>query len=106
MDDQNQVELYGRGHRADRLDRRGLSALDTRLVELPDSYEILEPGETLDLLSYGRSEERRVGKESRHWGAEEGERKLVRPVAAGREPEPNDRGRFRGGDPPTQRSPA
>src|SRR5437773_6587387 len=54
MDDQNQVELYGRGHRADRLDRRGLSALDTRLVELPDSYEILEPGETLDLRSYGR----------------------------------------------------
>src|SRR5437773_1695526 len=54
MDDQNQVELYGRGHRADRLDRRGLSALDTRLVELPDSYEILEPGEALDLRSYGR----------------------------------------------------
>src|SRR5947208_11336423 len=54
MDDQNQVELYGRGHRADRLDRRGLSALDTRLVELPESSEILEPGEGLDLRSYGR----------------------------------------------------
>src|SRR5260370_12067544 len=51
MDDQNQVELYGRGHR---LDRRGPSALDSRVVELPDSYEILEPGEALDLRSYGR----------------------------------------------------
>src|SRR5258708_32200963 len=51
MDDQNQVALYGRGHR---LDRRGPSALDSRVVELPDSYEILEPGEALDLRSYGR----------------------------------------------------
>src|SRR6266853_159270 len=51
MDDQNQVELYGRGHR---LDRRGPGLLDSRVVELPDSYEILEPGEALDLRSYGR----------------------------------------------------
>src|SRR5258707_4124000 len=51
MDDQNQVALYGRGHR---LDRRGPSALDSRVVELPDSYELLEPGEALDLRSYGR----------------------------------------------------
>src|SRR5436189_5974837 len=51
MDDQNQVELYSRGHR---LDRRGPGALDSRVLELPDSYEILEPGETLDLRSYGR----------------------------------------------------
>ena len=51
MDDQNQVELYGRGHR---LDRRGPGVLDSRVVELPDSYEILEPGEALDLRSYGR----------------------------------------------------
>src|SRR5438093_12266506 len=51
MDDQNQVELYGRSHR---LDRRGPGALDSRIIELPDSYEILEPGETLDLRSYGR----------------------------------------------------
>ncbi len=51
MDDQNQVELYGRGHR---LDRRGPGVLDSRLGELPDSYEILEPREALDLRSYGR----------------------------------------------------
>src|SRR2546423_13934812 len=51
MDDQNQVELYSRGHR---LDRRGPGALDSRIIELPDSYEILEPGEGLDLRSYGR----------------------------------------------------
>ena len=51
MDDQNQVELYGRSHR---LDRRGPGALDSRVLELPDSYEILEPGEALDLRSYGR----------------------------------------------------
>ena len=51
MDDQNQVELYSRGHR---LDRRGPGALDGRVLELPDSYEILEPGEALDLRSYGR----------------------------------------------------
>ena len=51
MNDQNQVELYGRGHR---LDRRGPGLLDSRVVELPDSYEILEPGEALDLRSYGR----------------------------------------------------
>ncbi len=51
MDDQNQVELYSRGHR---LDRRGPGVLDSRVMELPDSYEILEPGEALDLRSYGR----------------------------------------------------
>src|SRR5438876_10665234 len=51
MDDQNQVELYGRGHR---LDRRGPGALDSHVLELPESYEILEPGEALDLRSYGR----------------------------------------------------
>src|SRR5437762_9378519 len=51
MDDQNQVELYSRGHR---LDRRGPGALDSRVRELPDSYDILAPGEALDLRSYGR----------------------------------------------------
>ena len=51
MDDQNQVELYGRGHRSE---RRGSGVLDTRVVELPDSYELLESGPPLDLLSYGR----------------------------------------------------
>jgi polysaccharide biosynthesis transport protein len=51
MGHQNQVELYGRAHR---LDRRGLDAFDGRVTELPDTYEILEPGEPLDLRSYGR----------------------------------------------------
>src|SRR6266699_844165 len=51
MDDRNQVELCGRGHR---LERRGPDALNTRMVELPDSYEILESDEALDLRSYGR----------------------------------------------------
>ena len=51
MEDQKQVELYGRGHR---LDRRGPGALDGRVVELPDSYEILESDEGLDLRAYGR----------------------------------------------------
>src|SRR4030081_1975109 len=51
MDDQNQVEVYGRRHE---LERRGPSALDARAVELPDSYEILESDEAVDLRSYGR----------------------------------------------------
>src|SRR5438309_4125200 len=51
MDDRDQVELYGRRHQ---LERRGPDALNTRIVELPDSYEILESGEALDLRSYGR----------------------------------------------------
>jgi polysaccharide biosynthesis transport protein len=51
MDDRNQVEPYGRGHR---LERRGADALNTRMVELPDSYEILESDEALDLRSFGR----------------------------------------------------
>jgi capsular exopolysaccharide synthesis family protein len=51
MDDKNQVELYGRDHR---LERRGPDALNTRVIEMPDSYEILESAEALDLRSYGR----------------------------------------------------
>src|SRR5229473_126144 len=51
MEDRNQVELYGRGHQ---LDRRGPGVLDCRVVELPDSYEILESDEGLDLRAYGR----------------------------------------------------
>src|SRR5580704_18942582 len=51
MDDKNQVELYGRDHR---LERRGPGALNTRVIEMPDSYEILESAEALDLRSYGR----------------------------------------------------
>jgi capsular exopolysaccharide synthesis family protein len=51
MDDKNQVELYGRDHR---LERRGPDAFNTRVIEMPDSYEILESAEALDLRSYGR----------------------------------------------------
>ena len=51
MADQNQVELYGRRHE---LERGRLGALDPRAVELPDSYEILESDEAVDLRSYGR----------------------------------------------------
>ena len=51
MEDQKQVELYGRGHRRD---RRGPGTLDGRVVELPDSYEILESDEGLDLRACGR----------------------------------------------------
>ena len=51
MDDKNQVELYGRDQR---LERRGPDALNTRVIEMPDSYEILESAEALDLRSYGR----------------------------------------------------
>jgi uncharacterized protein involved in exopolysaccharide biosynthesis len=52
MDEQNHVELFGRGHRPE---RRGAPSLDARIVELPDSYEILESGPPLDLRSYGRT---------------------------------------------------
>src|SRR2546423_10077206 len=51
MDDKNQVELYGRDHR---LERRGPDALNSRVIEMPDSCEILESAEALDLRSYGR----------------------------------------------------
>src|SRR6266581_4140301 len=51
MDDKNQVELYGRDQR---LERRGPDALNTRVIEMPDSYQILESAEALDLRSYGR----------------------------------------------------
>jgi polysaccharide biosynthesis transport protein len=56
MDDQNQVELYARGHRPE---RRASGLLDTRVLELPDSYELLESGPPLDLRSYGRILRRR-----------------------------------------------
>src|SRR6266481_5128272 len=51
MDDKNQVALYGRDHR---LERRGPDALNTGVIEMPDSYEILESAEALHLRSYGR----------------------------------------------------
>jgi len=51
MDDRDQVELYGRGHR---LERHGPDAHNTRIAEMPDSYEIFESDEAIDLRSYGR----------------------------------------------------
>jgi capsular exopolysaccharide synthesis family protein len=57
VDEQKQVELYGRGHRPE---RRGPGALDARVVELPDSYEILESDESVDLRSYGRAIRKRL----------------------------------------------
>ncbi len=51
MDDQKQVELFGRGHR---LEQHRPGALNTRDLELPDSYELLESDETINLRSYGR----------------------------------------------------
>ena len=50
MDDKNQVELYGRDHR---LERHGPDAVNTRVIEMPDSYEILESAEARDLRGYG-----------------------------------------------------
>src|SRR4029077_9109554 len=57
MGDQNQFELYNRGHRPE---RRGAGALETRVVELPESYEILESDAAFDLRSYGRTLRKRL----------------------------------------------
>jgi len=51
MNDQNQVELYGAPQR---FDRKAPGASYARVVEIPDSFEVLESGETLDVRSYGR----------------------------------------------------
>ena len=51
MHDQNQVELYGH---TQQFDRRGPGGPDARVIEIPDSYEILESDEPFDLRSYGR----------------------------------------------------
>jgi polysaccharide biosynthesis transport protein len=51
MTEQNKLDFYGRGPR---FGRRGLSFVDSRVVDLSDSYEILEPEEPLDLRAYGR----------------------------------------------------
>src|SRR5947199_6385438 len=50
MGEQNKVELYARDAR---FERAKLGHLDSRIVDL-DSYEILDPGELLDLRAYGR----------------------------------------------------
>ena len=51
MSDQNKVELYARGSR---FERGGPGLLDNRVVDVSDSYEIVEPEEPLDLRAYGR----------------------------------------------------
>ena len=51
MSEQNKVELYARDAR---FERARLGFLDHRIIDLSDSYEILEPDEPLDLRAYGR----------------------------------------------------
>lgn len=51
MDEQKRVERYGR---AQQIGRRGPIASDDRVVEIPDSYELLEVEEAFDVRSYGR----------------------------------------------------
>src|SRR5258708_38411112 len=51
MSHQKDVEVFGGGGQ---LARPAKSILETRITEFPDSYEILEPSETLDLSRYGR----------------------------------------------------
>jgi polysaccharide biosynthesis transport protein len=51
MNEPNKLDLYERGPR---FGRGGVSIVDNRIVDLSDSYEILEPEEPLDLRAYGR----------------------------------------------------
>lgn len=51
MSEPNKFELYKHGPR---LGRGGLNFVDSRIVDLSDSYEIIEPDEPLDLRGYGR----------------------------------------------------
>src|ERR1041384_428911 len=51
MSETNKLELYARGPR---FGRGGSSLVDNRIVDLSDSYEIVEPEEPLDLRAYGR----------------------------------------------------
>ncbi len=51
MGEHNNVELYARGAR---VKRAGLGFLDSRVVDLSDSFEIIEPEEPIDLRAYGR----------------------------------------------------
>ena len=57
MTDQNKLELYARGPR---FGRGGLNLRDHGVVDLSDSYEILEPEEPLNLRAYGRILRKRV----------------------------------------------
>ena len=51
MGEENKVELYAR---AERVARAGLGFLDNRVVDLSDSFEIVEPEEPIDLRAYAR----------------------------------------------------
>jgi exopolysaccharide transport family protein len=51
MGEQNKVELYGGGSRSN---GDGQGALENRVVEFADSYEVLEPNETLNFRAYAR----------------------------------------------------
>jgi polysaccharide biosynthesis transport protein len=51
MDEQKQVKRYGH---TQQIERRGPRGSDARVVEIPDSYELLEFDEPLDVRSYGR----------------------------------------------------
>lgn len=51
MSEPTKLELYTHGPR---FGRGGLSYADNRIVDLSDSYEIIEPEEPLDLRVYGR----------------------------------------------------
>src|SRR5215467_15521200 len=57
MNEPNKLEPYSR---APRFERVGRSFLDNRVLDLSDSYEILEPDEPLDLRAYGRILHKRV----------------------------------------------
>src|SRR6266576_2247561 len=51
MDEQKQVALYGS---AQQIERRGPRGSDVRVVEIPNSCELLEPDEAFDVRSYVR----------------------------------------------------
>ena len=57
MSEQNKLELYAQNPR---FGRAGLAFVDNRVVDLSDSYEIMEPGEPLDLRTYGRILRKRI----------------------------------------------
>lgn len=51
MNEPNKLELYTRGPRSG---RSALGSVDNRIVDLSDSYEIIEPDEAIDFRAYGR----------------------------------------------------
>jgi succinoglycan biosynthesis transport protein ExoP len=57
MDNERQVELFGRSQQIERRVPRGS---DVRVVEIPDSYELLESDEAFDFRSYGRILQKRL----------------------------------------------